>query len=375
MEKLINEKTRVRMEIVTPTSVGAGAESDWSKGVDFIVKDGVLYHLNMSKMAQNGIDLRRLATFFIDKNDTAVAQLLGSKLDSVSDFKKNIPCSTDNDIKAFVRNQLSGRPIIPGSSLKGAIRSIMFQWFRTDEKRDDQVFGKLKGGEDFMRFVKVSDFEFEDTTLVNTKIYNLQGGGGNWQGGWKHTSTTTNSSYYPTGFNTIYESLVPKDSAEGYIMISELLFNTLQRHLQLKGQSQACYEKKKELFSKEYADTAIENMFNEINSRTYDYLSKERDFFTKFSQGEHSDIIINSINRLMNQINDLIGGGSSSCIIKMAAGSGFHSITGDWQFDDFYREPLDRKRNRQGLVNPKSRKIAIRKDKFELMGFVKLSII
>ena len=57
----------------------------------------------------------------------------------------------------------------------------------------------------------------------------------------------------------------------------------------------------------------------------------------------------------------------------MSAGSGFHSITGDWQFDNYVTGTLDRKRNR-GNVKPKSRKIAIYKEnEFMLMGFVKIT--
>jgi hypothetical protein len=63
-----------------------------------------------------------------------------------------------------------------------------------------------------------------------------------------------------------------------------------------------------------------------------------------------------------------------SCILKMAAGSGFHSITGDWQFDDYSIDGVDtsRKISRGTLKNvksAKSRKIAILNDnEFTLMG-------
>jgi hypothetical protein len=70
-----------------------------------------------------------------------------------------------------------------------------------------------------------------------------------------------------------------------------------------------------------------------------------------------------------------------SCILKMAAGSGFHSITGDWQFDDYSIDGVDtsRKISRGTLKNvksAKSRKIAILNDnEFTLMGFVKLTTL
>ncbi|MCF6357414.1 MAG: cell envelope integrity protein TolA [Draconibacterium sp.] len=65
----------------------------------------------------------------------------------------------------------------------------------------------------------------------------------------------------------------------------------------------------------------------------------------------------------------------------MSAGSGFHSITGDWQFDDFSIDGVNKPQRgpSRGQLNrkdsAKSRKIAIDGDAFYLMGFVKLTIL
>ena len=59
----------------------------------------------------------------------------------------------------------------------------------------------------------------------------------------------------------------------------------------------------------------------------------------------------------------------------MSAGSGFHSITGDWQFEDYSRTGVwDFGRN-QGKQKYESRKIAVYGEHFDLMGFVKLTAI
>ena len=370
MEKLLNDKTQVRLEILTPTSIGAGAESDWAKGVDFVVDNNILYHLNIQLMALAGIDLNRLSSYFAQKKDRDVLQLIKPKLEAVSDFIKSMPCDSSNDVKAFVRNQLTGHPIVPGSSLKGAIKSILFQLFRDNgQTRPEEVFGRLSAGEDFGRFLRISDFEFEDTSLVNTKIYNLHGFGENWEGGWKHDFRGgTSRMFKPVGFNTIYECLMPKACSEGSIMITEKLFETV-------GNRQPHYEKKRQLLSRANGYTPAENLFYEINSHTYDYLEKEKHFFETFHQGEYSDKIVGNISHLMKCTNDSIEAGNS-CILKMAAGSGFHSITGDWQFNDYTKAPLDRKRHKGPRVNPKSRKIAIwGKEHFSLLGFVRLTIL
>ena len=371
MSELVNEKSTIQIEVLTPLSIGAGSESDWAMGIDFVVMDGNLYRLNLGKMKQEGINIDKLSAFFADKNAEAVLQIIGSKLNQVSDLIMPMPCSTDNDVKAFITNQLSGRPIIPGSSLKGSIRSVLFSYFReNDTNRTDQVFGSLKFGTDFMRFVRVSDFEFEKTALVNTKIYNLFGDRNDWQGGWKHKSWNgTSTQFKAIGFNTVYECLMPGEKAVGSIMIAEKLFDLLLK----KGIEQPCLDKKQELLSHdEYSP--IENLFYEINNHTFEYLKKERAFFNKYNQGEHSDRIIQSINGLMNKVNDCIDDGQS-CILKMAAGSGFHSITGDWQYDDYSNTGYWQNGKNQGKKKYKSRKIAVNGKAFTLMGFVKMSII
>lgn len=70
--------------------------------------------------------------------------------------------------------------------------------------------------------------------------------------------------------------------------------------------------------------------------------------------------------------------GNNSCVIKLSAGAGFHSITGDWQFDDYVSGVLRRDIKKPAENSkPKSRKIAITQEGedtfFDLMGFVKLT--
>ena len=65
----INKKYNIELEILTPLSIGAGAEKDWVRGVDFVVDKGILYKLNLKKMVANGINPNELTSFFATKND------------------------------------------------------------------------------------------------------------------------------------------------------------------------------------------------------------------------------------------------------------------------------------------------------------------
>lgn len=354
----INKKYNLEIEVLTPLSIGAGAEKDWVRGIDFVVdKKGKLYKLNIKKMVEFGIKPEDMSCYFASKDENGLISKLGSNLSRVSDLIVNLPAQSDNDIKSFVKNQLTGNPVLTGSSIKGAIRSILFQYLGGHTGNGREVFGSSTDGDEFMRFVKLSDAEFENTSLINTKIFNLQNQGG-WRGGWKHGSNNTDSDFRSTGFNTIYECLMPGQYGYSSVKLSANLYDNFASKFGPHKKS----EKKSPILH-----NGISTLFSIINKHTKDYLIKERDFFLRF-ETDRTDDIIDSIDGLL----DMIPQDNSYCVLKMSAGSGFHSITGDWQFDDYTEVPLDRKRVREGKVNPKSRKIAIWDGNFSLMGFVKL---
>lgn len=360
-EKLINKKYKVTAQILTPLHIGAGSEKDWVEGMDYLLRDGMLWHLDMNKMIEAGIDVNRMADLFVSGNAQSVDKLVGAKLQQVSDFHLELPASSDNPIHSFLRNQLSGNPILAGSSLKGAIRSVLFNYLRDEEKRDNDVFGKINDGSNFMRYVRLSDIEFKQTELVNTKIYNLFRDGQDWSGGWKHNLQGGNNPHYkPNGFNTIYDCLVPTMSAEGTALFADTLF------AQFSGQ-QPKADKKNEIMKSRNIANAICDI---INNHTFEYLNKEAEFFDEYSQGEYAQQIIKSIDQLQDIIDEC---NDNECVIKMSAGAGFHSITGDWQFDDYTNTGEWEFGRNAGKKKYKSRKIAICKDAFALMGFVKLT--
>lgn len=356
----INKKYDLKIEVLTPLSIGAGAEKDWVRGVDFVVNERKIYKLNLKKIVREGVNIDRLTSFFASKNEKGIISLITEpKLAKVSDFVMPLPADSPNDIKAFVKNQLTGKPILAGSSLKGAIRSILFDYLRYRESDEKQVFGSSVKGDEFMRFIKISDAEFDGTSLVNTKIFNLWNDNGLWCGGWKHGGNTDRT-FRQDGFNTIYECLKPSQSGFASIMLSLSQFDKIDNHLYL--------QEKRGILNND--------LFKVINNHTKDYLVKEKAFFEKYS-ADKTDLIVDSIKNLLN----LIPSDNSYCILKMSAGSGFHSITGDWQFDNYSNGQLDRKRadkrdlKTAGMILPKSRKIAVWGEHFDLMGFVKLTAI
>lgn len=359
----INRKYNIEIEVLTPLSIGSGAEKDWVRGIDFVVTNNKLYKLNLKKMLGTGLNIDELTSYFATKNEKAIVAKFSGKLETISDVIIPFPAESDNDVKTFIKNQLSGLPIIAGSSIKGAIRSVLFSEFRDNENKTEDVFGKIKYGSDFMRFIRIGDAEFKETTLVNTKIFNLHKVDNEWEGGWKHAfQNGTNSHFTMTGFNTLYECLTAGQTSKTTISLATKLFDNYIGE-------QPKLNKKQNLFSEEEFDP-IENLFYAINSHTYDYIEKELKFFKNYKQAENSDKIISSLTSLLNKTNNLLED-NQSCILKMSAGAGFHSITGDWQFGDF----VETGQWNNGKLKYKSRKIAIDQNRFSMMGFVKLTLI
>lgn len=118
--------------------------------------------------------------------------------------------------------------------------------------------------------------------------------------------------------------------------------------------------------------SGINALFKVINTHTFAHITKEIDFFKKYSNSK-TEYIISSIEGIKSKIESA---GSNYCIMRMAAGTGFHSITGDWQHDSYEIDGVDGSRGQFNRKNSaKSRKIATDGHIFEPMGFIKLTLL
>lgn len=368
----INARHNIKLEVLTPLHIGAGEENDLVGGVDFILKDGYMYRLDFTKVA-NIIDAEKLSAILSSTDEDKgkrLLDILGGRLESVSTQRVRMPFNSSNNFKSFIKNQLSNNPVIPGSSIKGALRSMIYGYLNTRKSRDlkeQDLFGSPTKGDVLLRFLKVSDFESSSqTSFINTKLFNLIKENNSWVGAWKNSGKNNDKNIKLNGFNTVCESLLPHSISYGSIMFAPDLFEKA-----VSADKYGNKGKKREVLD-------ISSLFDEVNRNTKEFLKKEKEFFNKYfcnTTPNECNAIIENINYLLHSIPD----DNSSAILRMSFGSGFNSITGDWQFDDFTKDSiLGRKGNKDGL--PKSRKIAIYDDEkgnrhFNLMGFVKLSVV
>lgn len=356
-----DKKYAIELEVITPLSVGAGNDNEWMRGIDFVQKDGKVYVLDIRKAVEQGVDIDRLTSLFERTDENGISLLIGNKLESVSSLVFDAPVPTTNSIKTFLRTQLYGKPVVAGSSIKGSVRSALFHYLRDNDRTNEEVFGNMKEGTDLMRFIRITDIEMPSTSLVNTKIFNLRKDGSEWLGGWKHAMNETSREYRPNGFNTLYECVLPGRKGLGAISLAGNAFELMVANT---DKIISHNSKKQQLLSGD-----IKGLFNILNQVTKGYLQKEKAFFEKYP-AERSDELIENINSLLEMIPD----DDSYCLMKMSVGVGFHSITGDWQYDDYSKDNAHTVKKHGELISIpyKSRKTAEYKGKIRLMGFVKL---
>jgi len=180
---------KVKLSTLTPVNIGNG--ETLSQFCDYIYDNGFVYYLDFDLIAQELSKLPagdRLIDEFVAivrnqagksvKNRFRIKSFLGKiGLDFKRLASKEIPA--DDEIKEQIQLQVKtgGRPYIPGSSLKGAIRTAIVNYFFTEEsERNIQSTKRYIGqdilGEydkDILKFLQVSDtmpFEEEDLRIV-----------------------------------------------------------------------------------------------------------------------------------------------------------------------------------------------------------------
>lgn len=396
INKMRNITEDIEIKVLSPLHIGCGKELKY--GLDFLVKGN----------AVSIIDYHNLYDNLLQKSNdaTALSNELSALMVSNGDLSSFCDSYFDNDdrsifrgktytvqnntvtpktIKCLYSNPLSNLPVIPGSSLKGAIRSIILRTILAPEEMPPQEKNKIdikflsklfekkiqtstdkREPFNWMTCLQVSDFTLSSesaTNLYNTNIFDLSGQDKKWHGGWKVAKNKTESKRKPRGFNTFYECISPGTIAEGKISLRGDVLDLMV---------------KKGLITRDAINSyiffeRIENLFYTINLHSISYLEKEIDFFTEYeTDGTHQ--IIESLTEIKNQIPT--DSTPKACVLKMSAGSGFHSITGDWKYPN-HIEPYDAHLHPLTKIKIpyKTRKIVEVNNHLSEMGFVKLTMI
>ena len=114
-----------KMRIVTPVHIGGAQEKHLQQGLDYISEGSKIYFLDEKKI---------LSHFDITQYSNALAInklsiLLTNSGKSLEEFSSNVVWingEIGSEIKVNIKNALSNKPILPGTSIKGAIRSVFY---------------------------------------------------------------------------------------------------------------------------------------------------------------------------------------------------------------------------------------------------------
>ena len=407
-------KNNISLDVISPIYIGGASENHFGIGMDVFWQNGVLYR----------VDLKDLAPFFDDRMTSMIAtarsgeEIQKSLLSKGLNFKQiakeawNCPYPPEQDeVKALIRDGF-GKRLIPGSSIKGALRSHLFRGLANSDttslnglkqtvKRADNdrrikrpvsefekrllevhIEGNTRKKEylQLLRFLQVSDFSFDTSEIHPVKIYNLSKDEGRWAGAWKDrksrgygSNNNNNWDFSPRGFVTHYEVIAKQQQSNGRIVFNEPPEG---------GGFRTSHETFKRKFGALLPDgkMMLNDLFAMVNQNTLDYIDQELAFFKKYVDDDFvaDNQIVPFYERLKEQVAHL----KNACILRVGGGSGFHSITGNWLYKD-HIESVERPLRlfMGGRIKnlTKSRKLTFQPTgdelpNFQPMGFIKLSI-
>lgn len=365
----------IKIETLSPIHIGNG--SFLQEGNDYFSDDDYIYVLNVDKLGTIiGEDLKSIQLWSDAIMNGDVVSFLKNRLEGYQ-YKdlskrqiKRIDCinKEQSTLKECMHDGL-GKPYIPGSSIKGAIRTVILsslarkeivqrlnkesnrkRWKRIIEDIEGQLLhfeaytknGKKDTGpsSDIFRFLSAGDAYFDNGVEIAVKQMNL--------------NMTEKKSLLDSKKKQVVEAIKSSVSSQFRLLIGDDFYN--------------------------YSGIVdIYDLFHLINDHTYNLLCDEIDFWGKGKGGnyigqddylDHLDVILDKIEAC--QINE--------CILRIGQGSGWRFITGAWieEIDKNYFKnvmvPQCRPKNflYKEYPFPKSRRIDSSSNVF---GFVKLTVL
>lgn len=367
---MASTSSRIYLQPLTPLHIGGAQEKHLLEGVDFIWVKGGIIKLDLNLLIEHlGADIVT-EELLKGKPDWKRYLKNGTTLNQLGTFVPTTGKSA-SEIKCFIQNGL-GESFIPGSSLKGAIRTWIAQaLLEKVPAKYDEYFGRIE--DSLFKYLLVGDAVCvtgkKKPRIWKTRISSLLNQGGNKLLSWKQArnGSVLNYNQDPEGFSTYIEGF---DQASVFATDIHIKADTLAQykmHDAFKGRGL----KGLPIFENEKANLTF--WFKTINASTINYLEKEIKYVKKY-QGQNpaankSSEITEALTNLLNRAKKIEDG--SQAIMRMGFGSGFHSMTGDLVFADHINTGLNHKTNQP---NYKTRRWAIEPGENPVpMGFVLLS--
>lgn len=376
-KNILGEKIPCTLEVLSPVHIGSGIKL--AKGFNFISEGETTKIVPQSEIEE-----------YLRDNPEEIQNFDGPDYRPLDILKKinkyrsyNIYCNA-SDILEFIRDA-KGNPFIPGSSVKGSLRTSIISnkinslndndksslLKKTDfrgQKFAAKDIEKLIFGEDsnknIMRLFNIFDISFSnnDIDLYKINVISLQNNEGtNFL--WKVMGRDRNNTPNPAQATSVFsEMLQPGSKANFSFKLDKFLFDNAKANNELK--------------LKNYINSIlIDDLIKDINEYTLRLLKSEIDFFTKLNTLKKLDKVIKSLNEIKTELENIISKKERSVIMRISWGSGWKFMTGDFIPAS---ELINIKRNlrlgkREFDIFPKSRKIVFEDNQpVTLAGFIKI---
>ena len=368
--------SKIKIETLTPVHIGSGnmlynnsdffridikKEDDYKPHIVIISEEKVWKLLGEQHLENwlQAISKRENLSFFL--------QRFAPHAKSKEYAKRRIPLYgelKENDtLKECIHNGF-GLPYIPGSSIKGAIRTAILASLAnkiSNKETKIQVYSRgrtkieasivekeLFGNDpnsDVFRFIQVGDAYFEKESEIATRLINL--------------NIRQSNSLRDTSKSQIVEAIGMESESEFQLKVSKEYYDFVKGRYSQMGNLPV---------------SSISDLFSLINEHTRKLVEDEiNDWGNTEKIG--GDDYVEEMKRILEEINSCKAG--QSCVLRIGHASGWRFITGAWTeaMENFNNVvvPASRPNNRhyEEYNFPKTRRLD--EDSY-LLGFVKLSM-
>ena len=270
----------------------------------------------------------------------------------------------NDTLKECIHNGL-GLPYIPGSSIKGAIRTALLSSLanRIPDKEEkieiqdrrgrtsiaataieQELFGSDPNS-DVFRFIHVGDAYFQEETEIATRLISLN-------------IRKSDENLQDTSKSQLVEAIGPDSKSEFQLKISNDYYEFVKRNYPQTG---------------DMPISSISDLFALINEHTRRLVADEINYWREIEK-TGGEIYIEEMQKILEVINSIKSG--ESCVLRIGHASGWRFITGAWteslkNFKDTVI-PASRPNFRTYIEYdfPKSRRLD---EESYILGFIKLS--
>ncbi len=336
--------TKIQIETITPVHIGSGQKLYENLDYLYDEKAQKIYIIDPQKVyhfiGENNIDR------WVDaiEDSTNIVNLIKGIAGIVSPkdiAEREIPVIgklSQKEIKSNIRNGM-GKPYIPGSSLKGALRTLIVRkciagknnnvlenfnlCFKSDIPNDSPLLNYLfnQTQNNLLKFLRIYDAHFEHTQIYSVQIANKHGND------WKYQIKGRPNVMQPI------ECITPNQS----YLVDLQTPNEIVAYKYLKNNQifKEKYPDKAEIFSK---IEEIKNFLEIMNDQTRKICNKEYE--------KLNDVRDNTIDKYLNKLSEIIeqieNSKPNEFYIRVGFGLGYIGMTGGWLDFSFIENKPDK---------------------------------